>query len=102
MTVGQVERDLAAAGRHLEFLYSGQTASGMTEQGASVTLNKVTGPGADAGQVTFYNGRVGYAAIQFSGTRDAVVLAQELAGAIENVDARSCSLENFTAHQSKK
>jgi hypothetical protein len=98
MTVGQVERILAAAGRHLKFLYDGQTASGMTEQAASVTLSNVTEPNGDEGQVTFYNGRVGYAAFVFSGTRDAVVLAQELAGAIENVDARNCSLRNFTAH----
>ena len=98
MTVAQVERNLAAAGRHLKFLDDGQPASGMTEQVGLVTLNHITEPSGDGGQVTFYNGRVGYAAFQFSGTLDAVVLAQELEGAIENVDARNCSLENFTAH----
>lgn len=98
MTVRQVEGNLAATGRHLKFLYDGRTASGMTEQDASVNLNNVTEPNGFEGQVTFYNGRVGYAAFQFTETRDAVVLAQELAGAIENVDARNCSLENFTAH----
>lgn len=98
MTVEQVERNLAAIGGHLKFFYDGQTASGMTEQAASVTLKSPPEPNSDEGQVTFYNGRVGYADFKFSGTRDAVVLAQELTGAIENVDARNCSLENFTAH----
>ena len=39
---------------------------------------QVTEPNGFEGQVTFYNGRVGYAAFQFTETRDAVVLAQEL------------------------
>jgi hypothetical protein len=90
MTVEQIEKSLAASGRHLKFLEDGQTAL--------VTLNNATEPNGDEGQVTFYNGRAAYAAFQFPETRDAVVLAQELAGAIENVEIRNCSVENFTAH----
>jgi hypothetical protein len=89
MTVEQVGRIMAADGMHLGFL-DGQTAL--------VTRSTATGPNSDMGQVTFRNGLAAYAAFQFPGTNDAVVLAQELAGAIENVDARSCSLKNFTAH----
>lgn len=89
MTVEQVKRNLAADGLNLKFLDA---------QTALVTRNAATEPNSDMGQVTFRNGRAAYAAFQFPGTNDAVVLAQELAGAIENVDGRNCSLKNFTAH----
>lgn len=89
-TIDQASRNLAQSGLRLKFLSDGQTAL--------VTPNDGSDQNNDEGQVTFYNGRVAYAAFQFPQTNDAVVLAQELAGAIENVKAENCSLENFTAH----
>ena len=90
MTIETVKQNLAANGRHLQFLNDGVTEM--------VVLNNSTEPFAGEGQVTFIDGRVAYASFQFPETRDAVQLAQELAGAIENVETTDCTLRNFTAH----
>jgi hypothetical protein len=77
MTIEQVKAALATSSRHIDFLNDGETAI--------VRLNGAASADSDEGQITFSKGRVIYAAFQFPETNDAVVLAQELAGAVASV-----------------
>lgn len=90
MTVEQVEKNLAESARHIEFMTDKHTAL--------VRVNNAPVPTGDEGQVTFFDGRVVYAAFQFPGTRDAVELAQEIAGAVESMAAKTCTLANYSSH----
>jgi hypothetical protein len=90
MTVEQVEKALAESARHIEFMTDKHTAL--------VRVNNAPVPTGDEGQVTFFDGRVVYAAFQFPGTHDAVELAQEVAGAVENMATKTCALANYTSH----
>jgi hypothetical protein len=90
MTVGQVEKNLAESARHIEFMSDKHTAV--------VRVNNASVPTGDEGQVTFFDGRVVYAAFQFPGTHDAVELAQEIAGAVENMGTKTCALRNYSSH----
>jgi prepilin-type processing-associated H-X9-DG protein len=90
MTVEQVEKNLAASARHIEFMSDKHTAV--------VRVNNAPVPSGDEGQVTFFDGHVAYAAFQFPATHDAVRLAQEIAGAVENMDAKVCAASNYSSH----
>ncbi len=90
MTVEEVQASLAKNGRQPNFLSDGQTAT--------VALIGSAEPYGGEGQITFHNRRAVYAAYQFPETSDAVVLAQELEGAIESVEGSNCLLRNFTSH----
>lgn len=91
MTVGQVERVLAQSARHLEFL-SEDTHT------ALVRINHVAEPKGDEGQVTFLNGKAVYVAFQFPNATTAEQLGQELAGAVDSMDPKTCLASNYSSH----
>lgn len=87
MTVEQVKESLAGAGRHITFLSDKETA--LVYRG-----------GADDrdGQITFNGGRVAFVQFQMPTVQNADELAQEIAGAVDNVETKTCSISNFSAH----
>jgi hypothetical protein len=91
MTPEQVEKNLADASRHIEFLKQDQHT-------ARVRVNNSKEPAGDEGQVTFFNGRLVYAAFDFPTPRDAHELAQELAGAVDAMESKECSVLSFSGH----
>jgi len=90
MTVEQVEKNLAESARHVQFLIDKHTAL--------VRVDNVSLPAGDEGQVTFFDGRVVYAAFQFPVARNADELAKEIAGAIENMATKTCTVANYSSH----
>jgi hypothetical protein len=88
MTAEQVTARLAEAARHLKFMSDKQTAL-VYRDGVSDDID---------GQVTFAGGRVIYAAYQMPNVRDADELVQEIAGAVESMDTKTCTLLNYSAH----
>ena len=90
MSVGEVVRNLAENGRHIEFMPDKHTAL--------VHMNNAPISSGSEGQVTFFDGRVTYAAFHFPDARDAYELAQEIAGAVENMDTKSCTVTNYSSH----
>jgi hypothetical protein len=88
MTVQQVEQHLSEAGRHIEFLPDKQTA-----------IVRVNGHLEDLeGQVTFSRGSAVYAQFQMPAVQSADELAQEIAGAVDSMDTKTCTVANFSAH----
>jgi hypothetical protein len=88
MSVQQVEQHLSEAGRHIQFLPDKRTAI------VSVSGN----PGDSEGQVTFSGGRAIYAEFQMPEVQNADELAQEIAGAVDSMDTKTCMVSNFSAH----
>jgi hypothetical protein len=88
MTVEQVEQHLAAAGRHIQFLSDKETAI--------VYRNGITDD--DEGQITFGGGHVIYASNQMPNVVTADELAQEIAGAVDNMETKTCTISNYAAH----
>lgn len=91
MTREQVMTALDKIGMKLRFLWDGHTA---------LVLKRDTPPNPDDfdSQITFYDGRAAYVSFQFPEAQSAVQLAQEIAGAVEIVEDKNCSLENFSGH----
>ena len=90
MTVEQVEKNLAENARHIEFATDKHTAL--------VRINNAPGYSGHEGQVTFFDGRVAYAAFHFPDAHDADQLAQEIAGAVDNMDTKVCAASNYSSH----
>ncbi|HEV1994602.1 MAG TPA: hypothetical protein VGR03_09745 [Candidatus Acidoferrum sp.] len=90
MSVEQLQMNLSESARHIEFLSDKHTAL--------IRVNNVPVPSGDEGQVTFFDGRVVYAAFHFPDARDAHQLAQEIAGAVENMDTKVCTVSNWSSH----
>ncbi len=90
MTVEQVEKALAESARHIELMSDKHTAL--------VRINNLPAPEGHEGQVTFFDGRVVYAAFHFPDAEAADQLAQEIAGAVENMDAKVCTVSNYSSH----
>ena len=91
MTPEQVEKSLADAARHIEFMKGDKHT-------ALVRVNNSKEPEDVEGQVTFFNGRLVYAAFDFPTPRDAHELALELAGAVDGMDSKECRVSNFSGH----
>ncbi len=89
MTTEQVKTSLAESARHIEFMSDKQTAL--------VCVNNTPCDGGQ-GQVTFLDGRVVYAAFDFPTPRDANEMAQEIAGAVDEMDSKLCGVSNFSGH----
>jgi hypothetical protein len=91
MTQEQVMTALNKNGMKLRFLSDGHTA---------LVERKDAPPNVydSDSQITFYDGRAAFVSFQFPEAHSAVQLAQEIAGAIEAVEGKNCSLENFSAH----
>jgi hypothetical protein len=90
MTQVQVMTALDKNGMKLRFLWDGHAA--LVVRKDAPNLND-----ADS-QSTFYDGRAAYVSFQFPQAHSAVQLAQEIAGAVELVESKDCSLRNFSAH----
>lgn len=90
MIVEQVEKVLAESARHIELMSDKHTAL--------VRINNVPAPKGHEGQVTFFDGRVVYAAFHFPDAEAADQLAQEIAGAVENMNAKDCAVSNYSSH----
>jgi hypothetical protein len=89
MRIEQVEKNLAETARHIEFMSDKHTAL--------VCSNNAPCRGGQ-GQITFLDGQVAYAAFDFPAPRDANELAQELAGAVDDMDSKLCTVSNFSGH----
>jgi hypothetical protein len=91
MSQEQVMTALDKNGMKLRFLWDGH---------AALVVRKDTPPDVNDfdSQVTFYDGRAAYVSFQFPQAHSAVQLAQEIAGAVELVENKDCSLGNFSTH----
>jgi hypothetical protein len=88
MTVEQVEQHLAEAARHIQLLSDKETA-----------LVYRNGEADDVeGQVTFRSGHVIYADFKMPNARSADELAQEIAGAVDSMQIKTCTISNYAAH----
>lgn len=88
MTIEQVEQNLAGAARHIQILADKETAL--------VYKNGVTDD--FEGQITFGGGHVIYADYHMPSVNAADELAQEIAGAVDNMETKTCTISNYTAH----
>jgi hypothetical protein len=88
MTVEQAEQRLAESSRHIQFLSDKETAT--------VYQNGVTDD--FEGQITFGGGHVIYADYHLPNARTADELAQEIAGAVDSMETKTCTISNFAAH----
>jgi len=90
MTFEQVEQQLAHAARH------GKPFSEDDKNNLLVYLDA-----ADndlEGQIAFRNGHVVYADYQMPVANSPDDLAQEIAGAVDNMETKICTASNYTAH----
>jgi hypothetical protein len=88
MTLPQVQQLLTEAGQHIRFLPDEKPPM----QTAMVDA------GDNGGQITFSDGRVVYAEYQMPNAHSADELAQEIAGAVDSVETKTCSASNYSAH----
>ena len=88
MTVEQVEQQLSQAARHIQMLPDKQTAL--------VYQNGVTDD--FDGQITFGGGHVIYADYQMANAHSADELAQEIAGAVDSMENKTCTISNYASH----
>jgi hypothetical protein len=87
MTVEQVEQHLAQAALHTKPLSE-------DKNNVLVYLNG----GNSEGQIAFGNGHVVYADYQMPVVNSADELAQEIAGAVDSMETKTCAVSNYTAH----
>jgi hypothetical protein len=89
MTVEEVERHLADAARHLKTVSDKDTAL--------VYLNGVTDD--FEGQITFSTSRhVIYADFHMPNVHSADELAEEIAGAVDSMETKTCEASNYSTH----
>jgi hypothetical protein len=88
MTAEQVEQVLSDGARHIKFLPDKITAI-VYQNGVSDDFE---------GQITFGDGHVIYATYQMPTAHNADELAQEIAGAVDSMEAKSCTISNYAAH----
>jgi len=88
MTVEQVVQNLAGAARHIQTVSDKYTAL-VYRNGESDDFE---------GQITFGNGHVIYADYHMLNAHSADDLAQEIAGAVGNMETKACEVSNYSAH----
>jgi hypothetical protein len=88
MSVEQVQQHLAEANRHIKTLSDKDTAL-VYQNGESVDFE---------GQITFGSGHVIYADYHMPVANSADELAQEIAGAVDNMETKTCEASNYFAH----
>jgi hypothetical protein len=86
MTKASLEQNLTAHGWHLQPIQD-YKESAMIENGGPIS-----------GQVVFADNRVVYISYQFPNARNATELAQEIAGAVEVMDMKNCTIGNYSGH----
>jgi hypothetical protein len=89
MTIDQVAKNLAESSLQLHFIDKGN---------AVVRINGVPEPEGDEGQVFFDGGRVVCASFHLPAIHNATELAQEIAGAVENMEVKTCAVSNYSSH----
>jgi hypothetical protein len=87
MTVQQVQESLSRAARHIQFLPDKETS-----------IVRRNGDDDAEGQVNFSGGRTVYAEYQMPDVHTADELAQEIAGAVDNMETKTCEVSNYSAH----
>lgn len=88
MTKEKLEQNLAVNGWHLQPIQN-YKQSAMIEENSG---------GSTTGQVVFADDRVAYIDYQFPNARNATELAQEIAGAVEEMDTKNCVIQNYSSH----
>jgi hypothetical protein len=88
ITVQEAQQLLTEAGQHFQFI--------LNEPPPFRTLS-IDG-GDSGGQVTFLDGRAIYVEYQMPTARNADALAQEIAGAVDSMEMKTCSVSNYSAH----
>ncbi|SRR6266849_592112 len=88
MTVEDVERHLADAARHMKTLSDKDTAL-VYRNGETDDFE---------GQITFGTGHVIYADFHMPNVHSADELAQEIAGAVDSMETKTCEASNYSAH----
>ena len=88
ITLEQAEQLLTQAGQHFQFIRD--------EQPPFQTL-AIDGSD-DGGQITFSGDRAVFIEYQMPAARSADALAQEIAGAVDSVETKTCSASNYSAH----
>lgn len=90
MTVEEVERHLADAGRHIKTLVSDKDTALVYRNGETDDSE---------GQITFGASRhVIYADFRMPNVHSADELAQEIAGAVDSMETKTCEASNYSAH----
>jgi hypothetical protein len=88
MTVNQVQQSLAGASRHMQTLPDFKESA----------MVYVDGQSDAEGQIIFGDGRVTYADFKMPAVNTAEELAQEIQGAVDNMETKTCDLSNYTSH----
>lgn len=89
MTVEEVDKRLADANQHLKFFPPDKETGLVYVNGTTDDME---------GQVTFSSGHTIYAAYQMPNAQDADELAQEIAGAVDSMETKTCVASNYSAH----
>ncbi len=89
MTIEQVEQHLAQAARHTKAISPDKNSVSVYPNGEDTDFE---------GQITFGNGRVVYADYHMPVTNSADDLAQEIAGAVDDMETKTCTASNYAAH----
>ena len=88
MTVQETQQLLTEAGQHFQFI-----------RDEPPPLRTLTIDGGDeGGQITFSGGRAIYGSYHMPTARNADALAQEIAGAVDTMETKTCSISNYSAH----
>lgn len=88
MTVQEAQTLLTEAGRHFQFI---------RDEPPPLRTLTIDG-GSDGGQITFSDGRAVFVEYQMPVAHSADALAQEIAGAVDSVETKTCSISNYSAH----
>jgi hypothetical protein len=89
MTVEEVERHLGDAARHMKTLPDSKDTALVYRNGESDDFE---------GQITFGTGHVIYADFHMPNVHSADELAQEIAGAVDSMETKTCEASNYSAH----
>ncbi len=88
MTVQEAQQLLTDAGQHFQFI-----------RDEAPPMRTLTIDGGDSGgQITFSGGRAIYVQYEMPITRNVDALAQEIAGAVDSMETKTCSVSNYSAH----
>lgn len=90
MTIEEVQQNLATSSRHMKTLPDDTDSS-------LVYVNGQSEPNSE-GQIIFKRGRVIYADYKMPVVNNADELAQEIAGAVDTMETKTCDVSNYSAH----
>jgi hypothetical protein len=91
MTVQEAQTLLTEARQHFRFIRDEPLAL------RTLTIGSDEG-GDEGGQITFSDGRAVFVEYQMPTAHSADALAQEIAGAVDSMETKTCSVSNYSAH----